>query len=99
MGLDFAIDELYGTGWSDLDITGCEHTPAGRAYPGLRRIEREFEEAGKRLRLRFMPAFDCYRAEWTTAIGAAEGAVVGQTQEEAAVYALARLRRPAAVTV
>lgn len=100
MGLDFAIDELYAAGWSTTDLGGCEHTASGRVYPGVRRVEQEFEDAGRWLRIRYVPAFDCHRAEWSAGPGApAEGAVVGQSPEEAAVYALARLRAAVAVGV
>ncbi|TVQ32269.1 MAG: hypothetical protein EA376_06375 [Phycisphaeraceae bacterium] len=93
MGLDFAIDELYATGWSDLDSTGCDHTPDGRVFPRVERVRQEFERAGFSLTIRFVQLFDCHRAEWSDASGAAAGAVVGQSESEAAVYALAQLRR------
>lgn len=91
--LDLSIDELYGTGWSALDSTGCEHTRDGRAYPGLVRVQREFAKLGYELRLRFVQLFDCYRAEWTDAQGKAAGAVVGSSEIEAAIYALAQVRQ------
>ena len=93
MGLDVAIDALYGTGWSASDPAGCEHTPGGRVYPGLKRAEREFADAGYRLRVRHMSSFDCHRAEWSDASGRAAGGVVGSSEAEAVVYALAMLRR------
>lgn len=92
-GLDLAIDELYATGWSALDSTGCEHLSDGRAYPGPVRIQREFARAGYELRLRYVQLFDCYRAEWSDAHGRAVGAVVGSSELEAAIYALAQLRQ------
>lgn len=93
MGLDFAIDELTATGWSAMDTTGCQHTAEGRVYPGLLRVQREFAAAGFELTIRFVQLFDCYRAEWRDAQGAPAGAVVGGSESEAAVYALAQLRR------
>ncbi len=93
MGLDFAVDDLYTTGWSALDTSGCERAADGRWFPGLQRVHREFEEAGLTLTLRHVPHFDCYRAEWREASGRAAGAVVGRTEAEAAVYAFARMRR------
>lgn len=93
MGLDFAIDELRATGWAALDGEGCERTTSGREYPGVRRVEREFEAGGRRLRVRHIAAFDCFRAEWSDPSGAPEGAVVGSVEAEAAVYALAQFRR------
>ena len=96
MGLDFAIDELYATGWNGRDSSGCEHTTAGRIYPSPTRAASEFASAGFDLTLRFVQLFNCYRAEWRDSTGAAAGAVVGQSEAEAAVYALAQLRASAA---
>ncbi|MBL0921551.1 MAG: hypothetical protein IBJ10_05415 [Phycisphaerales bacterium] len=96
MGLDFAIDELYATGWSALDTAGCEHTSAGRLFPGLKRVTKDFEGAGCVLRVRHMRDFDCFRAEWSDKRGAPLGAVVGRSEAEAAVYALAQWRRQSA---
>ena len=93
MGLDFAIDELYATGWTSLDSSGCRHHADGRAYPGLESVNAQFKEAGFNLSLRHMQLFDCYRAEWRDAAAAPAGAVVGRTDAEAAVYALSQLRR------
>lgn len=96
MGLDFAIEELVSTGWSALDSTGCEHTPDGRVYPGVLRVQQEFTHAGFELNIRYVQLFDCHRAEWSDKSGKAAGAVVGRTEAEAAVYALAQLRRQTA---
>ncbi len=93
MGLDFAIDELMATGWSSMDTTGCEHTPEGRVFPGLLRVQREFANAGHELSIRYVQLFDCHRAEWSDAKGNPAGAVVGGSEQEAAVYALAQFRR------
>ncbi len=93
MGLDFAIDELYATGWTALDSTDCDYIPDGRCFPRPARIKREFGEMGYELSLRHVQLFDCYRAEWRSTSGAPSGAVVGQAEAEAAVYALAQLRR------
>lgn len=97
MGLNFAIDELYATGWSALDSAGCLHGADGRSYPGVERVKREFAEAGYELTLRHIQLFDCYRAEWRDSGGTAVGAVVGQAEAESAVYALAQMRRSAAL--
>ncbi len=94
--LDFAIEELKATGWAGLDTAGCAYTTAGRLYPGVDRIKREFAEAGFALTTTRTDLFDCYRAAWSDATGAPVGAVVGQTEAEAAVYALAQLRRSGA---
>ena len=93
MGLDFAIDELYATGWAALDSSGCKHLADGRPYPDVSRVRDEFRRAGYELTLRHVQLFDCYRAEWRDDAGAAPGAVVGRTEAEAAVYALSQLRR------
>jgi hypothetical protein len=97
MGLDFAIDELYATGWSALDSSECSHHADGRTFPSVERIKREFGDAGFALSVRHIQLFDCYRAEWTDANGRAEGAVVGRSESEAAVYALSQLRRQVAI--
>lgn len=95
MGLDFAIDELYATGWLPLDTSGCKRAPDGRAYPSLERAQREFAQQGFELAVRHVPAFGCYQAEWS---GADEpGAVVGHSEEEAVVYAFSQFRRQTAL--
>lgn len=93
MGLDFAIDELMATGWSAMDTTGCEHTPEGRVFPSVLRVQREFADAGHELSIRYVQLFDCHRAEWSDSRGDPAGAVVGAGEREAAVYALAQFRR------
>jgi len=94
MGLDFAIDQLYATRWSTLDTGDCERHTDGRVYPSIERVRREFDSAGAELTITHVQLFDCYRAEWT---GGEGGSVVGQSEVEAAVYALAQFRRAAAV--
>lgn len=93
MGLDFAIDELYATGWSELDSSGCEYHTDGRVFPRLERIQEEFASTGKSLTVRHVELFNCYRAEWRDTGGEMAGAVVGHSASEAAVYALSQLRR------
>lgn len=97
MGLDVAIDHLYSTGWSALDTQGCQHHDDGRCFPMLDRVRDEFASLGFDLSMRHVQLFDCYRAEWTTTAGPV-GAVVGQSESEAAVYALAQARRVTTVT-
>lgn len=92
MGLDVAIDHLYATGWSALNTQGCQHHADGRCFPTIERVQQEFETLGFDLSVRHVQLFDCHRAEWATAEGLA-GAVVGQSESEAAVYALAQARR------
>lgn len=99
MGLEFAIDELYATGWSALDTLGCEHYTDGRSFPSASRVGEEFESAGFAFSVRHIQLFDCYRAEWSERGGGETGAVVGQTESEAAVYALSQLRRSLAPSI
>lgn len=96
MGLDFAIDELYASGWSSLDTSGCSHHVDGRTFPSVETVRGAFAEAGFELSIRHVQLFDCYRAEWRDGRGEAVGAVVGQSEAEAAVYALSQLRRQVA---
>jgi len=93
MGLDYSIDELYATGWLALDTSDCEHAADGRIYPSVDRVKKEFAQTGRTLTIRQVDLFDCYRAEWTDDTGAPVGAVVGQSEAEAAVYALSQFRR------
>lgn len=94
MGLNLALDELRATGWSDLDSTGCSYDVDGRAYPSVSRVRQEFAAAGVEFKLERIDQYSCVRASWGgTAGGADAGAVVGYTEAEAAVYALAHLRR------
>lgn len=93
--LEYAIDELRATGWSTLDTAGCSYTPAGSMYPNLERTHREFGELSHTLTITRIELFDCFRAAWSDSNGSPVGAVVGQSEAEAAVYALAQLRRAA----
>ncbi len=93
MGLDFAIDELYATGWDASDGSDCSAHTDGRAVPSVARVRREFQAAGYDLVVRHVHLFDCYQAEWRDTSGAPGGAVVGRTEAEAAVYALSQLRK------
>lgn len=93
MGLDYAIDALYQTGWHETADAELRRHPDGRAYPAAEAVEREFETYGFVLSIRHVQLFDCYRAEWTARGGPTVGAVVGATPDEASVYALAQLRR------
>jgi hypothetical protein len=103
MNLEFSVDKLYETGWqpdsppkSGAVAPGLERLPDGRLYPTILKIQEIFASAGFELAIRYVQLFDCYRAVWTDRTGAAAGAVVGSDDREAAVYALAQLRRNAA---
>ncbi len=93
MGLNHALDELRATGWSDLDSAGCAYDTDGRAYPTVSRVRQEFAAAGFELDISRVDQYSCYRASWRDAGGSDAGAVVGYTEAEAAVYALAQVRR------
>lgn len=96
MGLDFAIDALYDTGWKGAEMSPRHHD--GRPYPSPDAVKAFFHEHGFELGVRHIQLFDCYRAEWRDADGQAGGAVVGQSAEEAAVYAMSQLRRQLTTT-
>lgn len=96
MGLEFAIDELYATGWSAEDQADCSRHANGRSLPTLARVRREFAAAGYSLDVRHVALFDCHQAQWRDAAGMPVGAVVGRTEAEAFIYALSQLRRHAA---
>jgi hypothetical protein len=93
MGLNHALDQLRATGWSDLDSTGCAYDTDARAYPGVSRVRQEFAAAGFDFRVERIDQYACHRASWQERSGPESGAVVGFTEAEAAVYALAQLRR------
>lgn len=93
MNLQFSVDKLYESGWQPTETSGCERLPDGRLYPSVLKIQGIFAAAGYELAIRYVQLFDCFRAVWTDASGAAAGAVVGADEREAAVYALAQLRK------
>jgi len=101
MNLEFSVDKLYETGWQPPvssnagGAMGMERLPDGRPYPSVLKIQEIFAASGYELAIRYVQLFDCYRAVWTDQSGAAAGAVVGSDEREAAVYALAHIRRAA----
>ena len=94
MSLAFALDELVATGWSGLDSTGCSFDVDGRAYPTPARVQQEFAQAGFSVAIQKIDKYNCFRASWRE-VGQPQdaGAVVSHSEPEAAVYALAQLRR------
>lgn len=92
MGLDFAIDALYETGWSGQGSITLQHVD-GRRYPSIASIQMAFVAAGFELFIKHIQLFDCYRAEWRDDQHQIVGAVVGQSAEESAVYAFSQLRK------
>ena len=93
MQLEFSVDKLYETGWHGEMEAGLERLPDGRTYPSLLKVQEMFAAQGYELAIRYVQLFDCYRAVWTDGNGAAAGAVVGADEREAAVYALAQMRK------
>ncbi len=98
MTVSIALDELLATGWTSLDSAGCSYDLCGRAYPTPARVQQEFGQSGFKLRIARSDRFDCFQASWRE-IGEQTdaGAVASTSEAEAAVYALAQLRRTLAV--
>jgi hypothetical protein len=97
MGLNFAIDALYATGFTPADAMACIISPEGRAYPTIDAVMDALRAHNCELSIRHVPLFDCYLAQWRDVHSGAEGellgGVAGQSAEEAAVYALALHRQ------
>jgi len=100
MNLEYSVEKLYDTGWQPETPAspggakeGLERLPNGRLYPSVLKIQEIFAASGYELAIRYVQLFDCFRAVWTDRTGAAAGAVVGSDEREAAVYALAQLRK------
>jgi hypothetical protein len=99
MTINFAVDRLYETGWlpgSDMEL---ERLPNGLRYPSVAAVTRLFRNVGLELSIKPHLMFGCCRAEWKSIAGEAEscsetlsGTVIGSSDSEAAVYALAKLR-------
>jgi hypothetical protein len=104
MNLDFAVDRLFESGWAPVfgDSDPYETLAVGRRFPGLGAIRREFERAGLNLIFKHNLMFNTHRATWSPinelndATPAQEarryGTVIGSSEQEAAVCALAQLR-------
>ena len=104
MNLDYAVDRLYESGWAPVFVNSDQYETLldGRRFPGVESIRREFECAGLRLIIKHNLVFDTHRATWspinelndsTPAQEARRyGTVIGSSEEEAAVYAMAQLR-------
>jgi hypothetical protein len=105
MNLEYSVDKLYETGWLPETDPGpgkttaeLERLPDGRLYPSVVRVQALFAAKGYELAIRYVQLFECYRAAWSERSGAPLGAVVGSDEREAAVFALAQLRKGAAVS-
>jgi hypothetical protein len=91
MTIDFAVERLYEAGWEPSFNAEMEVLPDGRKVPALVAVQREFAQAGLDLSIKQNLIFGCYRATWAHG-DQFEGTVVGDSELEAAVYALAQLR-------
>ena len=98
MSLTLAIDELYATGWSARDSSGCVYED-GRAYPSPKRVAQEFQRAGVDLNIENVDRYSCYRAKWAGVDPEQAGVVVAPSEAEVAVFALAQHRRQATVAL
>lgn len=92
MNIDFAVERLYDVGWSAAFNTDVEVLPDGRKVPTIAAVQTEFARAGLELTITHKLMFGCYRATWASNEGD-RGTVIGDSEIEAAVYALAQLRR------
>ena len=103
MNLTYAVDRLYEIGWNTLDAGGdLETLPDGRKFPSVIGVQGEFSRAGLELSIKHNLMFNCFRATWapvgepldpSCAVDERHGTVVGACPREAAVYAMAQLRR------
>ena len=101
MNLNYAVDRLYEAGWLPSGEMELEKLEDGRIFPTVLTVQREFARAGLELAIKHNIMFRCYRAAWGP-IGEAldpahaaderHGTVVGTSEKESAVYALAQLR-------
>jgi hypothetical protein len=97
MTINYAVDRLYESGWLPSSGMDMERLPNGLRYPTVAAVVRVFKEAGLELSIKPHLMFGCCRAEWTPVAGhpmenELSGTVVGSSDAEAAVYALAKLR-------
>jgi hypothetical protein len=99
MSLTYAVDRLYEIGWLPEQRMDLERLSDGRRYPSLAAIQRLFAEQGLRLSVKEDQKFHCYQAVWSPADEVSDparaaderhGTVVGSSDREAAVYALAQ---------
>jgi hypothetical protein len=97
MKLDFAVERLYQTGWKPGSTTEVQSLPDGRQLPTISAIKTAFREVGLQLSIKQTVMFDCWRATWTSVTSDPTsprdiGTVVGSSELEAALFALAHLR-------
>jgi hypothetical protein len=102
MSIAIAVDRLYEGGWLPSDDMELDRLPNGLRYPTVQAVQREFAAADLTLAIKQNLMFRCHRAAWAPIGESLEqthpaddrhGAVIGNCEREAAVYALAQLRR------
>ncbi len=100
MSLEYAVDRLYESGWTPTSGRIFKRLDDGRQYPSPDDVALEFTAAGLQLTLRHVTLFNSFRAEWVGRTERFSGYCVGETEQEAAVYALAQLiRLPTLTTI
>jgi hypothetical protein len=101
MSIDYAVNRLYDVGWLPAMEVDLDTLPDGRRCPSLEAVRREFHRAGLELSIKHNLIFNCHQATWAPlgepldpkrAPDDQHGTVVGDSDREAAVYALAQLR-------
>jgi len=93
MGNEFAVDDLYTTGWLPLDTSGCARDSQGRWYPTKSRIDRECEELGATISVDEAQKFGCVTASWN--VSDQSGRCIAGSTDEALIHALGQARRAA----
>jgi hypothetical protein len=100
MSLSYAVDRLYEVGWLPEGGVDLDRLGDGRRYPSLRAIQQLLGEHGLSLSVKQNQKFKCYQATWAPADEEPDpgrsaddrhGTVVGDSEAEAAVYALAQV--------
>ena len=95
MTLDYAVERLYETGWSAEGEHELETLEDGRKFPSVSSVQKQFAQAGLKLSIKQNIMFNCYHAAWSGGDSSTRqrGTVIGASESEAAVYALAQLRQ------
>ena len=100
MNLEYAVERLYEVGWRP-SYQDVHRLPDGREYPSVHAVRGDFARAELQLVIKHTPDFGCYRATWAplgqpvdppVSADARHGTVIGASEQEAAVYALAQLK-------
>jgi hypothetical protein len=100
--LNYAVDCLFDTGWTPAADLDLDRLPDGRSFPSVLAVQREFARAGMELSIKHNLVFNCFRSTWKPVADPLDsrpvaddlhGTVIGDCEREAAVYALAQLRK------